>query len=210
MEPRRECTIPFTKPVGASSNLGQLIDTGQKGGRKGCWKPRRHQQPRHPPVPSLGDCANCLGIGEEHLFETRIPDSSIESGSDPNVHLVLKKRTTESTMEAWRVGSGVERCLLSSRLRTIKEPHALARRGERKNVCPSNSILTATDLLMEGNSLGSSNGRFAHPFDAQSCDFIKSGEPVLESVIGCPARRAKGLTTTSGTGRQTTLPHLVL
>ena len=41
-----------------------------------------------------------------------------------------------------------------------------------------------------GNSLDSSNGRFAHAFDAQSRDFIKSGAPVLESIIRCPGRRA--------------------
>jgi hypothetical protein len=107
-------------------------------------------------------------------------------------------------MEAWRVGSGVERSPQQQATDNQGTTRARKARGEKKRL-PSNSILTATDLLMEGNSLGSSNGRFAHPFDAQSCDFIKSGEPVLESVIGCLARRAKGLTTTSALVA-TTLP----
>ena len=45
------------------------------------------------------------------------------------------------------------------------------------------------------DSLDTSNGRFAHAFDAQSRDFIKSGGPVLESIIGCPDRRAESLPT---------------
>jgi hypothetical protein len=48
-----------------------------------------------------------------------------------------------------------------------------------------------------GNSLDPSDSRFAHAFDAQSRDFIKSGAPVLESIIGCPGRRAKCLPTRS-------------
>src|SRR5687768_11032585 len=99
-------------------------------------------------------------------------------------------------MEAWRVGSGVER-VPSAACYGQSRNHTRARRGERKNVCPSNSILTATGLLMEGNSLDPSDSRFAYAFDAQSRDFIKSGATVLESIIGCPARRAECLPTSS-------------
>ena len=45
------------------------------------------------------------------------------------------------------------------------------------------------------NSLDSSNGGFAHPFDAQGSDFIKGGATVLESIIGHPGRGAEGLPT---------------
>ena len=44
-----------------------------------------------------------------------------------------------------------------------------------------------------GNSLGSSNGRFTHAFDAQSRDFIKGGAAVLEMMVRCVGVRAKGL-----------------
>src|SRR4030095_4052528 len=48
-----------------------------------------------------------------------------------------------------------------------------------------------------GNSLDPSDSRFAHALDAQSRDFIKSGAPVLESIIGQPGRRAECLPTSS-------------
>src|SRR4029453_13375672 len=41
------------------------------------------------------------------------------------------------------------------------------------------------------------DSRFAHAFDAQSRDFIKSGAPVLESIIRCAGRRAECLPTSS-------------
>jgi hypothetical protein len=34
-----------------------------------------------------------------------------------------------------------------------------------------------------GNSLDASDGRFVHPFDAESRDLIKDCAPVLESIV---------------------------
>jgi hypothetical protein len=48
-----------------------------------------------------------------------------------------------------------------------------------------------------GNFLDPSDGRFTHAFDAQSRDFIKSGAPVLESIIGPRGRGAECLPTSS-------------
>jgi hypothetical protein len=66
---------------------------------------------------------------------------------------------------------------------------------ERKTSVPRNSILTATGLLMEGDSLDSSNGRLIEAFDNEGGDFIKRGTVVLQSIIRCPVCRAEYLTT---------------